>query len=50
MLTLLKVGQSQLSIMLLTNFVGPESPMLYTKFQGHRPAGKFRRRTFLKDF
>ena len=34
-----KVGQGQHRIIIWTNFVGPESPMLYTKLEGHRPAG-----------
>ena len=32
------VGQGQLRIIIWTNLVGPTSPMLHTKSQGHRPS------------
>ena len=33
------VGQGQPRIIIWTNLVGPTSPMLHTKSQGHRPSG-----------
>ena len=33
------VGQGQPRIIIWTNLVGPITPMLHTKFQGHRPSG-----------
>ena len=43
-----KVGQGQPIIIIGANLVGPTSPMLYTKSQGHWPFGS--RRRYLKDF
>ena len=34
-----KVGQGQPKIFICANLVGPTSPMLHTKSQGHQPSG-----------
>ena len=36
-----KNGQGQPSVIVWTNLVVLESPMLYTKFQGHQPLGSY---------
>ena len=38
-LILQKVGQGQPIFIICANLVGPTSPMLHTKSQGHRPSG-----------
>ena len=34
-----KIGQGHLRVIIWTNYDGPESPMLHTKFRGNRPSG-----------
>ena len=49
MLTCCKVGKSQPKIIIWTDLVGPQSLMLYTKYEGNRPAG-FGEEEFYKVF